>query len=178
MSIIIGILTSTEKLIIASDKRVIIHHKNIVDDNYQKVFKLRNNLYLGITGKAEYGIIIKNRIIEFQKEKTISEIIEFTNLIYKQNHLKSTIMITGRFENKKLFIWSKNTDGELTFAESEKGLIKYSINTTDNIDLITRMFKHEIENTKSNYDLTIKRTIEFASTIDKTISKNYDLILL
>jgi len=58
MSIVICAVPFCTKLYLASDKRAIRNGK--VDDNFQKIFELRKDVYYSITGTAEpaFGILI------------------------------------------------------------------------------------------------------------------------
>lgn len=173
MSIVFGVLTHDNNLLLAADRRGI--RNGIVDDNYQKIFKLRENLFFGMTGIAEYGLTIKEQLSEVL-EKPLNEILEFANSIYPINNLSSTIMLCGKKPNNIAFIWSKNTRGEISYVETSFGNVQITINAARNLDLINSKFEDELLKSMLNYELAIKNTIEYASIHDSSISSHFEMI--
>ena len=172
MSLVFGILTHNNCLILAADKRA--KKDGIIDDNFTKVFCLRENLYFGITGIAEYGLAVKD-ILQPHVNSPIEEFINFANSIYIPNNTSSSIMICGRHTNNVAFIWSKNTKGEVTYMETLAEGIQWTINTSINLKLIDLKFGSEIQSSNIDYDIAIKKTFEYAATIDDSISSTYEV---
>lgn len=172
MSLVMGILTHDNHLILVADKRA--KKDGIINDNFSKIFCLRENLYFGITGIAEYGLAVKD-VLEPYLNCSIEEIIRFADSIYTTNETSSTIMICGKKPNNISFVWSKNSKGEVVYMETSIGNVSYTINTSINIKLIDLKFIEEIKSSSVDYDLAIKNTFEYASTIDNSISSTYEL---
>lgn len=179
MSIIIGLIDTKNHVYLAADKRA-IRSSGIIDDNFKKFLPLRQNLYFGMTGIAELGIMIYNKVTELPtfNEMAVQDIINAFDIQYKQMNLDSTILVAGKFENNEAFIWNKNTSGETRFIKRDKKDILYSINTNNNLDKFEPKFREEVIKSRGNLVAAIKNTIEYASTIDKTISKNFDIFQL
>ncbi len=82
-------------------------------------------------------------------------------------------MIAGRDNNGDFFVWQKNIQGETKFIKgSEK--IEFAISSNDKIEIFGEYFKKQITSGLSVRDAII-RTIEHASKIDSSISKEYEL---
>jgi len=179
MSIIIGLITINNQLFLASDKRA-IHSNGLVNDNYKKLYLLRPKLYFGMTGIAEYGLMIYERVMKLSNfnEMSVQDIINSFNDCHKQIDLDSTIMVAGIMEDNEAFIWSKNTRGEARFIKRDKQSLMYSINTNKNLDKFESRFREEIIKSGGFFVTAMRNTIEYASTIDHTISNDYDLILI
>jgi len=168
-----GILTQDNHLILVADKRA--KKDGIINDNFSKIFYLRENLYFGITGIAEYGLEVKD-LLQPQLNCSTEEIIRFADSIYTINETSSTIMIFGKLLNNRAFVWSKNSKGKVTYTETSIGNISFTINTSINIKLIESKFIEEIKSSKVvNYELAIKNTFEYASIIDSSISSAYEV---
>ena len=176
MSIIIGIISKENNLIIGADTRAVLHNGTI-NDNFQKLFKIRHNLFIGITGIAEYGIGVIKGLLEFEriKDLTNKEIIDLINLNYPILKLDSTILIAGKNDNNIAFIWTKSTTGTIELLEGNGRDVFYSINSTSNIDSFESKLKQTIVSTNHDYFISVMKTIQYASEIDKTISSKSDI---
>ena len=172
MSIVICVIDRKYKIYLASDKRAI--KNGIIDDNYQKIYKIRENLYFGMTGIAELGIQILDIIKEF-KDLNASTIIKKSSEAIEESQDKLTIMICGKLESGELFCWQKNNSGEEQLIK-ENNDINFSISSNENINIHSKSLEYQI----TNYGIKkgILNTIEYASTIDDTISKEYDMIII
>jgi hypothetical protein len=179
MSIIIGLITRNNQLFLTSDKRA-IHSNGFVNDNYKKLLQLRPKLYFGMTGIAEYGLLIYEKVRKLPNfnEMSVQDIINSFNKYHKQMVIDSTIMVAGIMEDSEAFIWSKNTRGEARFIKRDKQSLMYSINTNNNVDKFESRFREEIIKSEGFFVTAMRNTIEYASTIDHTISNDYDLILI
>ena len=179
MSIIIGLITMNNQVFLASDKRAILSN-GLVNDNYKKLYPLRPKLFFGMTGIAEYGLHVYKSVMllpNFDKMK-VQEIINSFNEHYYQNDINSTIMIAGIMDDDEAFIWSKNTLGDVRLIKRDKLSLMYSISTNNNQDKFVSKFRNEIIKSKGFFVTAMRKTIEYASTIDDTISNDYDLILI
>ena len=175
MSIVISVIEENKKLYIASDKRG--KRINGMSDDYQKIYQLAEDLYFGMTGIYEAGVYVWNHIREYDvsdKYRLIENINIFfasCSKMYKPERL--TIMIAGRDNDGDFFVWQKNIQGEKKFIKgSEK--IEFAISSNDKIEIFVEYFKKKIKSGLSVRDAII-RTIEYASKIDSSISKEYDL---
>jgi len=172
MSLVLGILTQDNRMILAADKRAI--KNGIVNDDFTKIFRLRDDLYFGMTGIAEYGLVVKSKL-ELHLNMTVKEIIDFADSIYTPNLFDSAIMICGRLQNHVGFIWTKNTENDCTYIETLEGDTQYSILTATNSNLIASRFVKELKLSNFNCNLAINNTFKYASQIDDSISSIYEV---
>jgi hypothetical protein len=178
MSIIIGLITKNNQLFLASDKRGI--QNGIIDDNFKKLLPLRPKLYFGMTGLAEYGSIIYENVLRLPnfKEMSVKDIINSFDEFYSQIDTKSTVLVAGKMEDDEVFIWTKRTGAESHLIKHDKQNIVSAINTNHNLELFESRLREEIITSEGYYVTAMRKTIEYASTIDPTISKDCDLILI
>ncbi|MFA6335258.1 MAG: hypothetical protein WCX48_06835, partial [Bacteroidales bacterium] len=108
----------------------------------------------------------------------IKEVLGFLDSIYNEVSLASTILLSGRFEDNRAFIWNKNTLGKKNLIEFNSQDIVYSINSNSNTDLFEKRFIQEVQVTKYDYFKAIINTIDYASTIDNSISKVCNIVKL
>ena len=175
MSIVISVIEENKKLYIASDKRG--KRRNGISDDYQKIYQLAEDLYFGMTGIYEAGVYVWNHIKEYDvsdKYRLIENInIFFASCFKMDKPERLAIMIAGRDNNGDFFVWQKNIQGETKFIKgSEK--IEFAISSNDKIEIFGEYFKKKIISGLSVRDAII-RTIEHASKIDSSISKEYEL---
>lgn len=179
MSIIIGVISKNNQLFLGADTRAILPSDKI-DDDYDKIFKIRPDLYFGITGIAEYGLAIKDRLLMLPdiNQLFIVEIIQYLDSIYTDKHSHSTVLLSGRLETNQAFIWNKNTLGENRLIKSDGLDTLYSINSNDNTEFFEKRFVQEVGQTNFDFIMSIRNTIEYASTIDHTISSTCKIVCL
>ena len=175
MSIVISVIEENKKLYIASDKRG--KRRNGVSDDYQKIYQLAEDLYFGMTGIYEAGLHVWNYIKEYDvsdRHRLIKKInVCFDSCFKKDKPEKLAIMIAGRDNNGDFFVWQKNIQGETKFIKGSEN-IELAISSNDKIEIFGEYFKKQKTSGLSVRD-TIIRTIEHASKIDSSISKEYEL---
>lgn len=172
MSIIICVVEKNKTFYIASDKRAI--KNGIINDDYKKIYELKKRLYFAMTGIAEIGLVVLDKI----KNKVNYPIKDFINMVEREipiNATKLTITIAGLDENNRYFIWQKNNLGEITNADIGSDKIAYSISGNDEIGLFRSYFEKCVISGKP-IQYCIANTINYASSIDNSISSKYELI--
>ena len=172
MSIVISVIDKNDSLLIASDKRAI--KNGIINDNFKKIFEIKDNLYFGMTGIAEDGFIYLAHI-KIHKKKVCSQFISICDKLFPILVEKLTTLIVGINEENNYFIWSKNNEGEKIMQVGDTNNILYSISSNANIPEYSEFFKQKLLNGSSIID-SIESTIEYASQIDASISKEYEII--
>jgi len=176
MSIVISVIEKNEKLYIASDKRGT--RRGIREDRYQKIYQLSKNLYFGMTGIYEAGLKVLDYI------KTCCDVNNIDNLIKKINNFLDSffredkpeelaIIVAGRYDSRNFFIWTRNIQGETKFIKGSNN-IEFSVSSNKNIKCFSRHLKEQIILRKDIKGAIIE-TIEYASKIDSSISKEYEL---
>ncbi|WP_025161851.1 hypothetical protein [Paraclostridium bifermentans] len=173
MSIVICVIDKNDKLYLASDKRAV--RNGVVDDDYKKIYKIKNNVYFGMTGIAEEGLKVLSNIEKF-KYKSVYEIIENVSSIIDISDINLTVMISGKDESGDLFCWQKNNSGETSLIKGNSEEIKFAISSNDDISIFSEKLQMEIIDSGINQGII--NTIEYASSINSYISRNYDLIHL
>jgi hypothetical protein len=175
MSIVISVIEKNKKFYIASDKRG--KRVDIIKDNYKKIYQLSKELYFGMTGIYEAGLSFFEHIKNFDT-KNIDSLIEnidysFDNFFKNDKPEKLAIMIGGKDNSGGFFIWLKNIQGETKFIKGS-GNIEYAVISNDKIEIFSKYFKEQIELRMSVRNAIIE-TIAYASRIDSSISKTYEL---
>ncbi|MCD4678674.1 MAG: hypothetical protein K8S18_22220 [Desulfobacula sp.] len=108
MSIVIALAVKNEFTIIASDTRAV--NRKGVDDNCEKIFILRKNIYLGMTGIKEDGLRYLSRINGNQRLAHLNtkDYLSWIDKDFRQQSFeKLAIIITGKDENREFFIQSQ-----------------------------------------------------------------------
>jgi len=172
MSIVICVVNRNNEFFMAADKRA--KKDGIINDNYQKLFKLKEDVYFGMTGIAEEGHKILNKLM-YCTYLSPTGLIKFTDLNFQPSNKILTVMIAGKNEKGDFFIWQKNHKDEIVIADVSVDNIAFSLSTNDNSELFNNHLRSELETGKLIED-AIKNTINFASEIDATISKNFDIV--
>jgi len=179
MSIVISVIEKNEKLYIASDKRG--KRRGIIDNSYQKIYQLSKNLYFGMTGIYEAGLMVLD-YIKTCDVNNIDNLIEKTNNFFNSSFRtdkpeKLAIIVAGRYNSGNFFIWSKTVQGETKFIKGSNN-IEFTVSSNKNIKYFSRCLEEQIEK-KIRLGTGIKdaiiETIEYASKIDSSISKEYEL---
>lgn len=171
MSIIICAIYKNQEFYIASDLRAI--RNGVVYDNYIKIFEIRPRLYFGMTGIAEEGLAVLDQIKQLTNIPS-AELVSVIDVIFSPKPFNLTIMLAGQNEAGDFFIWQKNNYGETTCVKGNHNNIGYAISTTDRKNEIAQFFETYIE-ANMPLDLSINKTIDFASTIEPTISPTYKI---
>ncbi len=175
MSIVISVIERNEHFYIASDKRGI--KKGIVRDNYQKIYQLSPGLYFGMTGIYEAGLDFFNCIKEHDFNDRHNSIDNINNLFdsffRRKKPEKLAIMIAGRDNSGNFFIWQETIQGQTEHIKgSDK--IELAISTNDKGEIYREYFTEQII-LRINVKDAIIKTIKYASQIDSSISKEYEL---
>jgi 20S proteasome alpha/beta subunit len=157
----------------AADKRA--KKDGIINDNYQKLFKLKEDVYFGMTGIAEKGHKVLKQLM-YNTHFSTTELIKLTNSMVKPSQKKLTIMIAGKNEEGNFFIWQKNNEGQTEIANVSVNNIAFSLNTNDNSELFNNHLTSELEAGKSIEEAIIN-TIKFASEKDDSISKDFHIVM-
>ena len=71
MSVVVGYCHNNYGMLIA-DKRLTDYYYNILDDNYSKIFKINNNVALGITGSFDESERTKEKFQNFDGSNTLT----------------------------------------------------------------------------------------------------------
>ena len=175
MSIVICAVPFCTKLYLASDKRAIRNGK--VDDNFQKIFELRKDVYYSITGTAEPGIWYFDKLKQ-HSELSIDELINWCDKDFETHPFPTlTIMISGKDEEGNFFIWQKNNAGEVKKADISSDVIAFSISANKNMPIFNQFFTQQLVS-GNEVENVIANTINMASTIDDTISASYNMIII
>ena len=172
MSIVICVVNRNREFCIAADKRA--KKDGVINDNYQKLFKLKKDVYFGMTGIAEEGHKILNKLM-YCTHLSPTGLIKFTDLSFQPNNKILTIMIAGKNEKGDFFIWQKNNKNEIVIADVSVENIAFSLSTNDNSELFNDYLSSELKTGKLIEEAIIN-TIKFASERDASISKNFDIV--
>lgn len=172
MSIVICVVKQNKEFYLASDLRAI--RNGITEDNYQKVYEIREKIYFGMTGIAEEGHKILADL-QTNSNKTVPKLIEYADSIFQSSPIMLTIMLSGIDENGDYFIWQKNHRGQITNATINSSSIAFSISANHNITAFNNHLSSLISSGVS-IEQAIELTIDFASNMDNTISPTFKLI--
>ncbi|MEX2411338.1 MAG: hypothetical protein WD607_08220 [Candidatus Paceibacterota bacterium] len=172
MSIVICVVNQNQKFYLASDLRAI--RGGITEDNYQKIYEIKEKVYFGMTGIAEEGHkILAN--LKANSDKTVSDLIKYTDSIFQQSENMLTIMLSGVDETGKYFIWQKNHQEKITNATINDSSIAFSISSNKNVHSFHN-YLNSLISSGINIEQAIEQTIYFASKMDNTISPTFKLI--
>ena len=174
MSIIICLVERNKRLYIASDKRAI--RNGILDDNFQKVFRIKENLFFAMTGIAEVGLQYLD-LLRRNITLSIDELISLLNTTLVPTPTVLTIMLCGQKEDGNFFIWQKNNSGVITEGDIGTSNFAFSIGSNQNINTYNNYLEQQLISGVS-IEQSIIKTIQFASDIDSTISRKYDFYKL
>jgi len=172
MSIVICVVNRNNEFCMAADKRAI--KNGIINDNYQKLFKLKEDVYFGMTGIAEKGHKVLKQLM-YNTHLSVTELIKLTNSMVKPNQSKLTIMIAGKDEKGNFFIWQKNHKSEIVIADVSVDNIAFSLSTNENSELFDNYLRSELQAGKFIEEAIIN-TIKYASEIDDSISKDFHIV--
>lgn len=175
MSIVIAVIEKNEKLYMASDKRG--ERKGVVKDEYQKIYQLDKELYFGMTGILEAGL----EILDFIRKNDLSDrynlikkVDAFFDFYFRRSRPnKLAVMLAGKDNDGNFFIWQKNIGGEVRLTKSS-GIIDFAISSNDKVAIFGNYFRSKVAFAPNVRDAIIK-TIEYASEMDPSISKEYEL---
>ena len=101
MSIVICVVDKNSRFYMASDLRAI--RDGIIYDDYQKVFELKPRVYFGMTGIAEAGHAVLDKLRPLTK-LSVDEIIKKTDEIIQYSSTILTVMLAGQNEQGDFFI--------------------------------------------------------------------------
>jgi len=133
MSIVISVIEKNRKLYIASDKRGI--KKGVARDGYQKIHRLSEDLYFGMTGIYEAGLEFFNFIKKYatnDKYRLINNINKSFDSFFEvgAKQEKLAIVIAGRDNNGDFFIWQRNIQGKDSLLEGSTKKIDFAISAS------------------------------------------------
>ena len=150
----------------------------MVSDNYRKIYPIKENLYFGITGIYEKGLDILNLIKRIKWDSRIELVKKslscFDNYCICRKLQKMTMVIAGKDE-EGLFILQRNILGDeldVNFIEGSEG-IKFAFNGPDNTKDLEKYLKDKIISGQTVKNSIIE-TIGYASTVNNSISREYD----
>jgi len=173
MSIVICVVNRNNEFCMAADKRAI--KNGTINDNYQKLFKLKEDVYFGMTGIAEKGHKVLKQLM-YNTHLSGTELIKLANSRVKLSQNKLTIMIAGKNEEGNFFIWQKNNEGQIEIADVSVDNIAFSLSTNDNSALFNNHLTSELKAGKLIED-AILSTIKFASERDDSISTDFHIVM-
>lgn len=172
MSIVICIVKQNKEFYLASDHRAV--RNGIVEDNYQKVYGIKENVYFGMTGIAEEGHKILNELKNYSGNSS-RDLILYADSIIHPSAIRLTVMLSGADENGDFFIWQKNHKGEVTNATINDSSIAFSISSNQYINVYNK-YLGALLSSGIEIEKAIELTIEIASKMDNTISPTFNLI--
>ena len=174
MSIIISAVEFNKTFYIASDRRAI--RRDVVSDDYQKIYTIRPSIFFAMTGIAEVGLEFLQHIRKHAGH-SVGDLLVEANRIFTPTSVTCTNMIAGQNEYHEFFIWQKNNRGETNIADIGNNNIAFSIGANDNIPGFAAHFEGLILSGIPVRD-AIVRTIAYASRMDPSISQVYDIFTL
>jgi hypothetical protein len=175
MSIIIALVIPLQGFLIYGDKRA-QHTSRETVDNYVKVHRIGNKVACGITGHAEWGMLVISKLrnsIEIRP----SQMIEIIKNVQVNSYVPSTITLGGIYDDGKPFLFTyRSSDKKYTFFQND---LHYSIASPDDkvADRCTSFFKTNIV-MKKNIHMVFGETIRLGSELSDTISKTFDHIFI
>jgi len=175
MSIVISAVDCNRVLYVASDRRMTIP-PGIQYDGCRKVYRLRPRVFFGMTGTLEPGLKVLEHLRKLRR-RPLADVFKETERIVTSIQDKLSVMITGQDESGDFFIWQVNNQGEKKMADILGDCIAFSLSSTENTDrfasYLNKLFDRDVP-----VEEAIKRTIAYASKIDRSISPTYDLFKL
>lgn len=172
MSIVICAVYKNSVMFIASDKRAI--KKGIVDDNFNKILMLRPKLYYSMTGTAEPGLWFFYRL-RGMSHLGVKELLEWIETDFPTHCFsKLAIVLAGKDEENEFFIFTINSAGDKARPAIKNENVAYEVSANNNIPLFNKYFEDLLKH--SQLKSAMVATIEYASTVDPSISKNYDFV--
>jgi len=149
----------------------------VVKDNYQKIYPLAEDLYFAMTGVYEAGLEVLKAIKGYDvndRDSFVENVGNFFDFFFRANKPeKLTILIAGRNNNRNFFIWQRNIKGDTNVVNGSKN-IEYAISSNDKMKDFGEYLENQIKLGLNCKDAMIK-TIEYASKINSSISKEYEL---
>jgi hypothetical protein len=161
-------------------------HWEHVHDNCLKLQPVTDTVFM-------YGGCISDMSDEFyaklltQKHLKPSKLLAFAESIDREvkpmfwKHTFNEMFICGVYDDGQLFIWTGKSDGsnDLTFSNERTTILDMGGGLNpDTSDLALHMFGKQLLANPGNYELSMKRTLLYAASIDKAISPTYDFIML
>ena len=87
-----------------------------------------------------------------------------------------TITFSGKDEQRNFFIWQKNNSGQKHMPMIEPSGLTYTLSANGNIPFFAKRFEEFVSKLPLNE--AISKTIEYAATIDTSISKKHEIIVV
>lgn len=179
MSIVICVIDNNKELYLASDLRR--EMDGVFTDDCNKIFEIRDSLYIGFTGALEPGLTFLKYIKEIYGNASVSKLMqivdrEFPNAVIISSYKEGcTATLAGRDDNYNLFIFTKESNGASKLFVGSPETISFSVTSDSNE--VTEKLKSKIEEIdkitgqQGRFLKAIKDTIAFASEKDDFISK-------
>jgi hypothetical protein len=181
MSIIATMMFPNVGVIMYGDKRGVthFHDKTATTDRYVKVHRIKKSATCGITGYAEWGMSLIDRLIStnFNSVANMIEFIKSYPYPVFNEAFHSTVTLAGIYDDNRPFIFTYKTSGDITF--NQEG-INYSIatNPLELGDSCGEHLKEEFGKTLNPHSSLIS-VIKFASIRNPgNISECYDVIVI
>jgi len=174
MSIVISILQQNG-VYLFGDKKITFHLNGFPIQHSlitTKVFQLNDSLLCGITGDANFGnsIVQKLKTMSNEKPSAMIDIIENFNDKFNDH---STFILSGKYDNGLYFHYGYKTDGKKSNLEFKSSCM-IALNNDNQDYSISDFYYDRIDEGFSIEDSCIK-TIKYASEIDfENISEEYD----
>jgi hypothetical protein len=167
MSIVACVMFKDEGILIGSDKRAI--KDGLIDENYKKLYEIKEGLIFGMTGIAEEGHFVLAHLMKNSDLPTL-EIVNMADAIFKPKD--TAIILAGKDENNQFFMWHKNSE-KVSLTRNESEMVHFLVSSNNNVGLYTNYLGDQLE--KVEIDQAILNTIYFASKNDETINNIADL---
>jgi 20S proteasome alpha/beta subunit len=178
LSIVICVIDRAEKLYLAADKRESEGNSGKFNDNFQKIVKINEYLYLGMTGFVSEA----NRVSEALKQKnssstyTVKELVAYADSLIYPSEKMLTITLAGADDEGIPFVWQKNNDGNISIPEVRAELVTTAVATNENIDRANNYLTRRLTENRLDVEKSIDETIRYVADADKSVSPTYDII--
>ena len=180
MSIVISILLPNVGIFLASDHRRTDVNTREYSDDFSKTREVKNNIYFSMTGYADPGsrLLEKLKATEFE---TVNSLLEFTEHNFPLIE-KLDVVLNGINDEGRLFVWTKKGKSQPPNHIVESSQMALTIAASTDNDYQGH-FIHSIR-TKDRSDInmaiedSIGETIRYAASLDKAISPTYDLVFI
>jgi hypothetical protein len=175
MSIVITVLDGgSKKILMMGDLRATTHYKydKFINDNVEKVLKLNDTLFLGITGNLEECKNLYNSLLRLNTSIS-SDIIEGSKTWIKNNpNANCSYIISGKFDDGRLF----------AFYLDQEGIFREIYFRNDSLAYVILTHKLNLNSVFENYmnqrlptEIAMKNTIKYASERDDSICSSYTI---
>ena len=172
MSVVLCVIDRACDLYLAADKRAVTN--GVKHDDLEKIRRIRPHLYLGMTGTAALGEVMVTEASKHDK-LSVSQLIDHLDSVIGPSLPKLTITLAGRDNDGALFVWRKSNSGVVHRPEVLETNVVLSVASTEKSDAIYDRLVAELGR-REGVEAAMRRTIEFAASIEDSISSAYDLV--